>query len=92
MKIYGYTIVDTEGFGDGSESYTNAFASKEERNRKAYEHYSREFDYAVENDELDDEDTEKLTYEDFISHFEKGYVLIQRWDSHYQNESWEKEL
>lgn len=91
MRIYGYTIVDTLGFNNGEESLTRVFKNEEERNNEAYKAYRVECEYADNEGEIED-DYEILDKKDFTTSFKDGYVLMQRYDSHFQIESWEAEL
>lgn len=91
MKIYGYTIVDTLGYDDGTESFTKLFTSEEERDNTAYEAYEAEYDYTESEHDYNIEQ-EFLAKEEFLTEFKKNYVFFVREDSHFQIESWEAEI
>ena len=85
MKIYGYTILDTLGYGDGTDTRTYVFRTEEERNDAAYKEYCEEYNLAEEEEDLDN-DQELLDKTSFISDFEifDGYVRFYRTDSSFQ--------
>lgn len=97
MKIYGFTVVDTEGF-DGNESLTRIFKTKEERNEEAYKKFVNELKYCLDEDLVDfvpygNEDCWEIPDKnEFMKDFEDGYTFITRPDSHFQIESWDAEL
>ena len=90
MKIYGYTIVDTNAWEDGTESCTKLFKDENTRDNNAYKAYKETLKYYDE--EVDEEFSDILTKKTFREKFKKSYVLIQLHDTHWQIEPWEYEL
>lgn len=91
MIVYGYTVLDTLGFGDGTDTRTSAFATAEEMENDAYEYYRNECKLADEEEELD-EDYEILDKQDFIAELRDCYVNVWRNDSHFQIVAWHAEI
>ena len=88
MKIYGLTVVCSEGYLNGRESYTELFASKEDCLERAWSNYHTEVKQNSEylEDVIDDE-------LQFIAEIAAdGYVVGQWPDYHMQWEMFEQEI
>lgn len=99
MKIYGFTIVDTDDCGiDGcSARYTETyvFTSKDVRDERAWETFRDAYNSDVDDDRIDDSiyDKEPPSIETFLLRLaNSGYDYYGRFDSTYQIEVFETEL
>lgn len=99
MKIYGFTVIDSDPCGiDGcsaKESNTYLFKTASERDEKAWELFRDEYTYDIDNDRIDTSicDAKLPTPEEFFLMLSNsGYDYYVRPDSSYQIETFETEL
>lgn len=94
MMVYGVTVIDSDGLGDGTESWTKLFADKEEAEKYAYEQYKECFDCFDFEDGKDANDNPPLSEEKFLDEVrsQSAYAYIQGHSSHIQVELFEQEL
>jgi len=95
--IYGVSVVNSDGYIDGTDSRVYPVPSCEAACEKAYEEYEStwaEFeDIGLLNNGLDSKGNEKLSKDEFIKEFkESKYVVILLHDSRVQFEYFEAEL
>ena len=94
MKIYGVTLIDDSDDCE-TRSETGLFTTKEEQLEWAYERYTYEYQWDIDNDRLDDSisDTKVPDKKDFFLRMERcGYDYYSRLDSSYQVEIFEQEI
>lgn len=92
MKLYGYVKVDTEGFGDGTESDVSLSTDREKLIESAFEDYRSQLEYSKEWETIDEEQEIFETLEEFEAELVNGYVLLQLADYHVQYEYFEREV
>lgn len=107
MKVYGFTKVDSEGYTNGRESWTELFLSEKDRNDVMYENYSDTFDSVAENYGFEKKDGKlvdanknpKQTRKQFMDEIKDSrdvdqdiFGYIQTNESHIQYEPFCKEL
>lgn len=99
MKIYGFTIIDTDDNGiDGCSarySETYLFADKNVRDEKAWEMFRDSYQADVNDDRIDDSlyDKEQPSVETFLLRLaNSGYDYYGRYNSDYQIEVFETDL
>ena len=89
MRIYGWTLVNSDGIGDGTESFTRLFTDKEKAIDDAYNNYVCSLDnYGT--DDIDDDVLDEETFKNEINEY--NYVVSQYPDFHMQWEIFEQEI
>lgn len=89
MKIYGYTVVNSEGF-NGNESFTRLFTDRISCIKDAYDVYKS---FIEENSEYDPEMTDDINnVKKAYAILKSKYILIQYDDHHIQIEYFEKTI
>lgn len=93
--VYGFTVIKSAGFTDGSESKTHLYNSKEKRDNEAYYEYCYRFaDYGFEDGE-DADGTEMMDKGSFLNYIHGAdypYISIQGKYSHIQIELYDFEI
>lgn len=95
MKIYGFTVVNSEGNCDGTESETHLFATQDLQEKEAYKSYRNAFlscDFEKKKDENGDRLMTKKEFLEELTNKEPKYILIQASDYHIQIELFEYEI
>lgn len=93
MTIYGYVKVNSEGGENGKEGYPYLFASKEQRNKAMYGDYVKTFDSMMEDGDIDDEMSSRMSEKEFMEEMGESdkpendvFGVIQAYDHHVQYE------
>ena len=101
MKIYGYTVINTDRWPSGKETQTRLFPSEESRNKAMYNEYTDTFRWLSENDQMEQTDdgmyadangtpelTQKEFFQEIATSIENHTVIgsIQLSDYHIQFE------
>lgn len=96
IKVPGVSIVNSEGYDRGNESYVNVYSSVRECIDLSYQTYLDTWNNLLKQDEdglINDNGNSFLSKEEYGKKLlQNGYVLIQMYDYHIQFEYFEKEL
>ena len=94
VNIFGLTVVNSEGYFDGTQAKTSVFNSFTECVDAAYESYTAAYNEVSKLNILDDPENNKLlSKEDFAADFKESHcIVLQLVDSHIQFEYFESQL
>ena len=95
VNIYGFTVVNSEGYGDGTESKTHLYSTQKMQEKEAYKAYKNAFLSCEFKNKEDENGNRLMSKKEFlkeINDYNPTYTYIQAPDHHIQVELFVQEI